>query len=506
MEDEVISHIHKNFNQNVQDVQPFTVVWLVTSDANLTEEENKRIFKTLRTKYNNLKTFNKIGMCEDYIKKMELENIILVIATQSCFPYITLRHVHDLPQLVAIHIYGIDEMPYDGWKKYEKVKSVVSTSDKLIERLSRDHFEYRNLKNIKLSSDFNLSGQSYQNMVFDSLQVLLVQSFVQNILHCVNIDESSTMNECVELCKQGYKDEKTLKRVDEFERTYCSSDAVWWYSKEIFVYEKLNIAFRNHDIRNLLKFGFFIRDLHNQLRKLQDEQMLSTTTSIITVYRGQKLSREEYYKLKASRGNFITTTSFLSTSANIHVADMFGPTIIFEIEADLRLKTKPFANITHIAHNPHEDEVLFMPGSIFKVLDFYYDEKYKKPICKLQLREDSDPEANEITCVITGMKNNSNDDASTLDRLLSLERLISTLPKHTDGGKNLKFLMHYCYAKLTDFKRNHVSNFINAANAIIEEIKLSHKKNGISLSSDETAQLESYVDAYKANQDKYISK
>ncbi|CAF1176967.1 unnamed protein product [Didymodactylos carnosus] len=185
---------------------------------------------------------------------------------------------------------------------------------------------------------------------------------------------------------------------------------------------------------------------------------------------------------------------------------MFGPIIIFEIEADLRLKTKPFDNITHIAQYADENEVLFMPGSIFKVLDFYYDEKYKKPICKLQLREDSDPEANEITCVITGMKNNSNDDASTLDRLLSLERLISTLPKHTDGGKNLKFLMHYCYAKLTDFKRNHVSNFINAANAIIEEIKLSHKKNGISLSSDETAQLESYVDAYKANQDKYINK
>ena len=96
---------------------------------------------------------------------------------------------------------------------------------------------------------------------------------------------------------------------------------------------------------------------------------------IVQVYRGQKISKNEFDSLKKSVNQFISINSFFSTSTNrsqaIEFLSLDEPDekvekILFEIEADPNIgKIKPFADITQLSYFPGEEEILFSIGSIF---------------------------------------------------------------------------------------------------------------------------------------------
>jgi hypothetical protein len=50
--------------------------------------------------------------------------------------------------------------------------------------------------------------------------------------------------------------------IDEFEMDYSSENALWWYSRDSFLYGMLNKALRTQDIDTLFLFRFFIRDIY----------------------------------------------------------------------------------------------------------------------------------------------------------------------------------------------------------------------------------------------------
>ncbi len=75
--------------------------------------------------------------------------------------------------------------------------------------------------------------------------------------------------------------------------------------------------------------------------------------------------------------------SFLSTSVNRQEAQSFlfsaDPSddteqVFFKIDADPRLENiKPFSNITSLSYFPNEEEVLFMIGSMFRLVEINRD-------------------------------------------------------------------------------------------------------------------------------------
>jgi tetratricopeptide (TPR) repeat protein len=101
------------------------------------------------------------------------------------------------------------------------------------------------------------------------------------------------------------------------------------------------------------------------------------------VYRAQKMSKEEIERLQKSVGEYISMNSFLSTSIDRQQARLFlsstNPSgdieqVFFQIDADPRLKNiKPFSNITLLSYFPREEEVLFMAGSIFRLVKIKRD-------------------------------------------------------------------------------------------------------------------------------------
>ncbi|CAM2728582.1 unnamed protein product [Rotaria socialis] len=120
---------------------------------------------------------------------------------------------------------------------------------------------------------------------------------------------SKSMNTLVEFCqKQSIPEEE----INEFKRNYHQKSAVWWYTKEIFLYGMLNRGLRSLDTEAMSKLGFFIRKLHLELEQLHKEQSASFKKSF-TVYRGQGLSQQDFQNLMGSKGGLLSFNNFLST-------------------------------------------------------------------------------------------------------------------------------------------------------------------------------------------------
>jgi tetratricopeptide (TPR) repeat protein len=194
--------------------------------------------------------------------------------------------------------------------------------------------------------------------------------------------------ELIFISKQIYKNNKAeLNTIYEFEETYTPKTAIWWYTRETFLSRILNKALRTQNIDILFLFQFFIVDIRRQLEELRRK-------TPIKVYRSQLMSRDELKKLKNSSGQFISINSFFSaTMSDVRARACFENNdgleqILFEIDADPQLSNdKPFANIRPYSYNEEEEEVLFMLGSIFQIVDIY---RHKEGMWIVQLKLCSD--------------------------------------------------------------------------------------------------------------------
>lgn len=185
--------------------------------------------------------------------------------------------------------------------------------------------------------------------------------------------------ELIELCQNAYKDNRAeLNNIQNFVTTYTPNQALWWYTSNTFLFKILNKAFRVDNTHLLYLFRSFISDLHTQLKQCQ-------CASSIHVYRGQLITSDELDHLRSLVGRYISIKSFFSTSLNRDLAVFYlgtseGSTmnlkrILFEINADPQIDgIKPFGKIALYSAFPNEQEVLFMPRSIFQIIDVSFDD------------------------------------------------------------------------------------------------------------------------------------
>ena len=183
----------------------------------------------------------------------------------------------------------------------------------------------------------------------------------------------------LEFIKKFADDAVLLKQVDEVHKNYIPEKTLWWYTKDTFLYRLLNRALRVQNIELLYLFRFFIRDIRKQLSEHQ-------CSKIIRVYRAQLIAKEELHTLTNLLGHNICFKSFLSATLSREKAifyfgainqterscDNYGH-VLFEIEADPKNNTngrRPFAEISQFsAFGDAEEDILFMLGTIFQVMD-----------------------------------------------------------------------------------------------------------------------------------------
>ena len=195
-------------------------------------------------------------------------------------------------------------------------------------------------------------------------------------------------------CKEEYKNNDTqLALIDEFEKEYTSDDAVRWYTYNSFLSEMLNKSLRLQDIDLLFLFRFLISDLYRHLKQNQCQ-------SSVRVYLGQVMSMNELNILRQSTRQLISINSFISTSLNYYKTLLFLNQskitndlyrVLFDIKADPRVvTTKPFADIRSFSEFPEECEVLFMAGSVFRLIDIHQDENEQFWVISMHLCSDKE--------------------------------------------------------------------------------------------------------------------
>lgn len=311
---------------------------------------------------------------------------------------------------------------------------MLTKSEDLVNRIQEDHKIRIDIKNGEVLpiNVFNTDeGQSTTG-----LNGQFVHS--QLLIYCLLRMKASTheKNDLITLCKDEYKgNQREITIINDFEKTYIPSRAIWWYTRQSFVYRLLNKALRVQNIDLIYQFRFFIRDLHRQLSENQ-------CSSPIHVYRGQLMFPDELQILKDSVGQYISINSFFSTSFNRDLALVFSRNtdqykkILFEIDANPQCDNeKPFANISGLSYFPDECEVLFMLGSIFRLVDLNSN---NDNLCTIHMTLSSENDY-ELKPILEHMKNQYSQDKTDL---LSFGHILRNMGKFHEAENYYRRLLN----------------------------------------------------------------
>ena len=300
--------------------------------------------------------------------------------------------------------------------------------DKMLGQLILDRKRWHRIGEPLTFTMFNIHNDAERSSLHVNRTLLHFRLLIDLLLRLKS--KTHPREKLIELCRKEYVGkESDLRMIDEFDKNYVEGSAVWWCTRETFLYRRLNWAFRLQNVNWLFHLRFFICDMHAQLKQLQERTIFAS--SLTRVYRSQRMSPAEVRQMKDSIGGLISFISFLSTTSNRNYAlTMFGddPTVFTDVQPVLFEITvnhprqdysKPFADITDIsAFADAEDETLFMAASLFN-LDGMYMENF---VTVFQLRLCSDADMGEFKALVDQMETEIG--IGTDDSLLTLGTLL----------------------------------------------------------------------------------
>ena len=110
----------ENSQSNGDNVEHLVLMW---TDASVTSnEENLQAQATLTKTYHRFKTFESVDKCEQAIQQLSKTDRAILIVSGS-FGKELVPLVHELEQILAIHIFCIEQARYLEWaQQYKKVK------------------------------------------------------------------------------------------------------------------------------------------------------------------------------------------------------------------------------------------------------------------------------------------------------------------------------------------------------------------------------------------------
>jgi tetratricopeptide (TPR) repeat protein len=345
------------------------VIWL-DPNINTNDEDIKYSITQLQHIVADLKTFTDADECRDFLTNIVNEKAFMIISGQLGHQILSL--IQDISQLHSIYIFCEHQARHEEWvKEYRKVKGVFNQIKSICDTLKRDvrqsESDMAPISIMSIPSTINLDELDPSFMYSQLLK--------ETILN-IEFDKEAKAK-FANFCRVNYADNKTqLQKIDTFEREYAQHSAIWWYTKEPFIYSTLNKALRTQDITIIIIMAFFLKDLHREIEKLHQK---SQETSEIIVYRGQVMLNADFEKMKNSEGALLSFNNFLSTSSDPEVANIFAMTspddpnstgVLFKMKIDPLVSTSPFGLIDNISfHFDNEKEILFSMHTIFRITE-----------------------------------------------------------------------------------------------------------------------------------------
>lgn len=340
-------------------------------DAN--DETRSRIVRDrLSNLVKHFQTFSSTSDCIDYIRQLSEVAKVIIISVNEADTKPIIAVIDDLKQIAALYI--IDDANDHREKRIRRFNDVS---------LLFEHVETTavNMKNQSFSFCFlNQEQRSTLDLTKEAATFMWGQ-LTLDVLQELPAN-SNGLDDMVASCTDFYHyDDFELLYIDEFRRTYRAEEAVKWYSRSCFLFRLVNMVLRMEDVNGLFVFRQFIIDLRTQIVKEYHQQRRSISSR--RVYHGQRLPIAELERMKIATDNLISVNSFLSTSTDRHVAELFIENgqvetqiqALFIIDVDMNLESTVCADISALSMMHDECEVLFSLSSVFRLKNVHHNKE-----------------------------------------------------------------------------------------------------------------------------------
>ena len=360
---------------DIKIVQNVLLIWLDTN-INIKNKDCGNTVTQLRRVVNDINTFTDGEDCIQFINTIN-DNKVCMIISGSLGQHIVPR-VHSMSQVDSIFIFCGNKKHHEQWaKEWSKIKGVFTEITPICEALKQAS---RQCEQNAISISFVPTNGDASSKNLDRLDPMFMYTQIMKEILLTITFEQVHFKEFINYCREIFDgNEKELKNVDKLEQSYRNQTPIWWYTSQCFLYPMLNRALRMSDVDIIIKMGFFIDDLHRQIEQLHKEQAGNHQAGkMLTVYRGQGLSKADFQKMKETKGGLMSFNNFLSTSTDRNVSLRFVHSaltdpdsvgILFVMNIDPSKSKTPFASINGISYFPEEDEVLFSMHSVFRIYD-----------------------------------------------------------------------------------------------------------------------------------------
>ncbi|CAF1222341.1 unnamed protein product [Didymodactylos carnosus] len=378
----VINPIRRKTKLLIQEPLPvdkYLVVWIQDED-----DSTRLDTLSITDIINYLEVFFNIEQCINYIKSLADDTKIFFISSHSDTETV-LKEVAHLSNVISIYLFdNCQQIAVTLNDSNIKVRGRYSDIQSLANQLFQEYKSFTHSSEMSVSVfDREKNEKTVRDLSKESARFLWLQLLVDILIKTPYNDQ--TKDEMLDECRIHYKDSAIAqKAIEEFDKTYKSTEALQFYTKDSFLYRLFNRALRTENIDFLFIFRFFLADMYHQLQKLHSEQFSISpryTGNMPIVYRGQSMTVAEFDHIKNNVGRLISVSTFFSTTENYNMAVIYSGSeatnrepesvsVIFEIEMDLihDATKRPFASIKHLSRFPEECEVLFSVGSTFRIL------------------------------------------------------------------------------------------------------------------------------------------
>ena len=267
--------------ESMRFVESFIIIWVDAKfhpDDKLDEKtEQARI--TLHQIVNSVALFDTCKKCINFINDEVKDEKVFLIVSDSLGQHL-IPQIENDSRIDSIYILSSNKIIKE---QHHKINGVYTNIEDLYQQLREDiknsQQELTSIQTLGTQTS-NLANHLDASFMYSQLlkEILLSAQFDQMCL-------DSLKNEFVEFCRNQYAMNQTeLDVIEEFKENYRQTDAIWWYTRDCFVYSMLNRGLRVQDVEILMKMSFFICDLHRQLEQLHKT---IDPNQVLTVYRGQ---------------------------------------------------------------------------------------------------------------------------------------------------------------------------------------------------------------------------
>ncbi|CAF1342459.1 unnamed protein product [Didymodactylos carnosus] len=242
-------------------------------------------------------TFRDSDECIDYITDLKEDEtkVVLIISISNAISYLrsdVLFQLGDqLLQVDSLYVLFSNDTNIETFEPSKKVQGLYTDTKSLRNQLYQLPYLRQKRREGFVRADFSITSLSTAADPCSSTAATITNQPISvpikrqeaefmyaQFLRDILIEIESTEEEIIEFCREKCVDNQTeLKVIEEFKDYYDACNAIFWYTRDTFLYRLLNKALREQDIDALYSLRYFIKDLHLQLK---EQHILQQTLTV----------------------------------------------------------------------------------------------------------------------------------------------------------------------------------------------------------------------------------